>query len=128
MSEDANHSDLRFTKPRGEVLGRLSGQIEQIWAQFDSARDSEPAQTPDLARILASKLPETGIGEELAIDQSLGVLDQSLAQSRPRFFAYIGSSGLEIGAIADFLASSFDINLAVDSGLPADWRSKPPAG
>ncbi|MFM6967056.1 MAG: hypothetical protein ACKOWI_06880, partial [Rhodoluna sp.] len=68
-----------------------------------------------MARILASNLPETGIGEELAIDQSLGVLDQSLAQSRPRFFAYIGSSGLEIGAIADFLASSFDINLAVDS-------------
>jgi aromatic-L-amino-acid decarboxylase len=96
-------------------LGRLSGQIEQIWGQFDSARDSEPEFSPDLAKLLASSLPEHGFGEESAIDQSLGVLDQSLAQSRPRFFAYIGSSGLEIGAIADFLASSFDINLAVDS-------------
>ena len=115
MSEEANHSDLRFSRPRAEVLARLSGQIEQIWAQFDSARDTEPEFTPDLAKLLAADLPEHGFGEESAIDKSLGVLDQSLAQSRPRFFAYIGSSGLEVGAIADFLTSSFDINMAVDS-------------
>ena len=50
-----------------------------------------------------------------ALDEAVDVLDQSLAQSRPRFLAYIGSSGLEIGAVADFLAASYDINLAVDA-------------
>lgn len=115
MRDEANDSNLRFTQPRSDVLGRLAAEIGRIWHEFDVARDREPALTPDFERILASELPEAGIGEDLAISQSLGVLDQSLAQSRPRFFAFIGSSGLEIGAIGDFLASSFDINLAVDS-------------
>ncbi len=43
------------------------------------------------------------------------MLDASLAQSRPRYFAYIGSSGLEVGALADLLAHSYDINLALDA-------------
>lgn len=45
----------------------------------------------------------------------MDILDSSIAQSRPRFLAYIGSSGLEVGAIADFLTSSYDINHAIDS-------------
>ena len=40
---------------------------------------------------------------------------RSIAQPRPRYFAFIGSSGLEIGAIADLLAHTYDINLAVDA-------------
>ena len=40
-------------------------------------------------------------------------LDESIAQTRPRFFAFVASSGLEIGVIGDLLASCFDANLAV---------------
>ncbi|MEY4321742.1 MAG: hypothetical protein RL167_470, partial [Actinomycetota bacterium] len=76
----------------------------------------EPELGEESKKLLTMGLPETGIGESQSISDSLSLLDQSTAQSRPRFFAYIGSSGLEIGAIADFLASSYDINLAVDSG------------
>jgi aromatic-L-amino-acid decarboxylase len=44
------------------------------------------------------------------------VLDASIAQSRPRFLAYVGSSGLEIGVLADALMASHDVNVAVESG------------
>ena len=40
----------------------------------------------------------------------------SIAQPRPRFFAFVGSSGLEIGVLGDLLASCFDVNLAVVGG------------
>jgi aromatic-L-amino-acid decarboxylase len=50
-----------------------------------------------------------------ALDDTARILDQSIAQPRPRYFAFIGSSGLEIGTIADLLAHTYDINLAVDS-------------
>jgi len=107
---------LRFKGSRKDVLGDLANQVESIWAGFDAARDSEPELNQASKELLAMALPEAGFGERQSVDESLALLDQSIAQSRPRFFAYIGSSGLEIGAIADFLASSYDINLAVDSG------------
>jgi aromatic-L-amino-acid decarboxylase len=107
---------LRFKAGRDQVLTDLASQVGQIWSGFDVARDSEPELGEESKTLLAMGLPETGIGESQSISDSLSLLDQSTAQSRPRFFAYIGSSGLEIGAIADFLASSYDINLAVDSG------------
>ena len=50
-----------------------------------------------------------------ALDDAAHILDESIAQARPRYFAFIGSSGLEIGALADFLAHTYDINLAVDA-------------
>ena len=50
-----------------------------------------------------------------ALDDAARILDESIAQPRPRYFAFIGSSGLEIGAIGDLLAHTYDINLAVDA-------------
>ncbi len=50
-----------------------------------------------------------------ALDDAARILDESIAQPRPRYFAFIGSSGLEIGTIADLLAHTYDINLAVDA-------------
>ena len=49
------------------------------------------------------------------LDDAARILDESIAQARPRYFAFIGSSGLEIGTLGDFLAHSYDINLAVDA-------------
>ena len=48
------------------------------------------------------------------------MLDVSLAQPRPRFFAFVGSSGLEIGVLGDLLASCFDVNLAVWAGAASE--------
>ena len=113
---DENSKGLKFSQSRDEVLGALAKQVGAIWSGFDSARETEPELNQASKDLLATNLPELGQGEAFSISQGLTLLDQSIAQSRPRFFAYIGSSGLEIGAIADFLASSYDINLAVSSG------------
>jgi len=104
-----------FQGERSNLLKDLATRVSQVWSSFDHARDSEPAISAETLAVLGENLPRGGRGETVALNQAVDILDQSLAQSRPRFFAYIGSSGLEIGAVADFLASSYDINLAVDS-------------
>ena len=63
-------------------------------------------------------MPLPGAGSEpcAALDAAADVLDASLAQARPRYFAYIGSSGLEIGVLGDALMASHDVNVAVSAG------------
>ena len=106
---------FKFRGDRSSLLKDLATRVSQVWSSFDHARDGEPAISQNTLAVLGEDLPRTGRGETEALSQAVDILDQSLAQSRPRFFAYIGSSGLEMGAVADFLASSYDINLAVDS-------------
>jgi len=106
---------FKFRGDRTSLLKDLAVRVSQVWSSFDSARASEPEVSDKTLHILSEDLPRSGRGESLTLAQAVDILDQSTAQSRPRFFAYIGSSGLEMGAVADFLASSYDINLAVDS-------------
>lgn len=106
---------FQFRGDRNSLLKDLATRVSQVWSSFDHARESEPEISESTHSVLAADLPRIGRGESEALSQAVDILDQSLAQSRPRFFAYIGSSGLEMGAVADFLASSYDINLAVDS-------------
>ena len=47
------------------------------------------------------------------LEDARRALDESIAQTRPRYFAFVASSGLEIGVLGDLLASCFDANLAV---------------
>ena len=107
--------ELRIGESRKEVLDFLSQKVLEVWEGFDQARDSEPEITAFIDEILSEDLPRFGIEITDSISQTVEILDRSIAQSRPRFLAYIGSSGLEVGAIADFLASSYDINQAVDT-------------
>jgi aromatic-L-amino-acid decarboxylase len=106
---------FKFRGDRSNLLKDLAERVSQVWASFDSARESEPEISAKTISVLSEDLPRAGRGEAETLSQAVDILDQSTAQSRPRFFAYIGSSGLEMGAVADFLASSYDINLAVDS-------------
>ena len=108
-------SFLRLGDDRQQVLDETFEHVRQVWSGFDHAREGEPDITDETWSLLAETLPEHGMKHTRALDQAATVLDQSLAQSRPRFFAYIGSSGLEIGAVADFLAASYDVNVAIDA-------------
>ena len=65
--------------------------------------------------LLSEDLPEAGVGPHAALDEVGEILDESLAHARPRFFGYVGSSGLELGVLADALAASHDINLAASA-------------
>lgn len=107
---------LRDTDQRDVLLARLHQAVSDTWSGFDHARLGQPGIDEDTIALLDGPLPAFGTPMGETLNRALGVLDQSISQSRPRFFAYIGSSGLEVGAAADFLTASHDINLAIDSG------------
>ncbi|MFM8531588.1 MAG: pyridoxal phosphate-dependent decarboxylase family protein [Ilumatobacteraceae bacterium] len=101
---------------RERALDHARDLVAAAWEEFDTARDIEPPISPKLLATLDLPLPEAGIDVVEALGEAAEALDQSLAQSRPRYLAYIGSSGLEIGALADLLAHSYDPYLALHAG------------
>ncbi|MGI9196374.1 MAG: pyridoxal phosphate-dependent decarboxylase family protein [Candidatus Nanopelagicales bacterium] len=101
---------------RERALDHARDLVAAAWEEFDEARDIEPPISTELLATLDLGLPEEGIDVVAALDEAVEALDQSLAQARPRYLAYIGSSGLEIGALADLLAHSYDPNLALHAG------------
>ncbi len=121
-------SPLTLGRQREPALQHAAALVARAWADFDEAREVETVASPGLLDRLREQLPE-GPGDAIEnLDLAADVLDASLAQSRPRYLAYIGSSGLEVGALADLLAHSYDINLALDAGgatrlerQAADW-------
>ena len=106
---------LRFDAPREEALEHAARLVGEAWRSFDRFRPEEPSLDERVRRLLEAALPEGPTGVHEALDDAARILDESIAQARPRYFAFIGSSGLEIGALADLLAHSYDINLAVDA-------------
>lgn len=124
MAERAE-SNLSLPDKRLHALDRASRVVLNAWNEFDRAREHESLPGADLLALLEQPLPEAATDVMEAIDRATAVLDASLAQSRPRFFAFIGSSGLPIGALADLLAHSYDINLAVDAraATKLEWQT-----
>ncbi|HLH65399.1 MAG TPA: pyridoxal-dependent decarboxylase [Solirubrobacteraceae bacterium] len=101
---------------REGVLEHAARLILAAWRSFDHARPGQPLPDDEQVRLLTRPLPRVPSDSRAALDQAARVLDASLAQSRPRYFAYIGSSGLEIGVLGDSLAASHDVNVAVSAG------------
>ncbi|HET7236297.1 MAG TPA: aminotransferase class V-fold PLP-dependent enzyme [Actinomycetota bacterium] len=106
---------LRLDAPREEALEHAVKLVTEAWRSFDRFRPEEPALDERVRELLRSGLPQTPTSVHEALDDTARILDESIAQPRPRYFAFIGSSGLEIGTIADLLAHTYDINLAVDA-------------
>jgi aromatic-L-amino-acid/L-tryptophan decarboxylase len=111
---------LRLDAPREEALQRAAKLIEQAWRSFDRFRPEEPPLDERVRTLLRAALPEEASPVDEVLDDAARILDESIAQPRPRYFAFIGSSGLEIGAIGDALASCYDVNLAVDAGAATE--------
>lgn len=107
---------LSLGDERQGALDHAAALVVRAWEEFDAARDAEPEPSRELRARLIEPLPDMPDTAVSGLDLAAAVLDASLAQSRPRYLAYIGSSGLEIGALADLLAHSYDVNLALDAG------------
>jgi aromatic-L-amino-acid decarboxylase len=105
-------SPLELDADRDEVLARAAELIAAGWRSFDRFRESEPPIDERVRSLLRAPLPEGRTPVFEALDDAYRILDESIAQPRPRYFAFIGSSGLPIGVVADALASCFDVNLA----------------
>ncbi len=114
-----NRDGLPLDAARKELLEHTSDIILRAWQSFDVARLGEPPIDEDVKALAREPLAEHSTPARQALGEAVRILDTSLAQSRPRFFAFVGSSGLEVGVLADALASCFDVNLAV-SGKSAD--------
>jgi len=106
---------LRLDAPREEVLRHAAALVGDAWTSFDRFRPEEPPLDERIRALLRAELPDVPVSALDALDDAARILDESIAQPRPRYFAFIGSSGLEIGAIADLLAHTYDVNLAVDA-------------
>jgi aromatic-L-amino-acid/L-tryptophan decarboxylase len=116
----AGESGLRLDVSREEALASATAVIGEAWRSFDRFRVGQPPVDAALATFLQESLPEGASSAESAIADAAKALDESIAQPRPRYFAFIGSSGLEIGVIADALAACFDVNLAVWAGAASE--------
>jgi aromatic-L-amino-acid decarboxylase len=103
---------LELDAPREEVLRRAAAIVADAWRSFDHFRPGQPPVDDPIRHLLALGLPERPTAAARVLEDAALVLDRSLAQPRPRFFAFVGSSGLEVGVLGDLLASCFDVNLA----------------
>lgn len=122
---DYDEKGLSLGDKREAALARTAEHVLHAWKEFDVARERESLPGQSLHRMLTMPLPSEGSDVLAVIDQAVEVLDSSLAQARPRYFAFIGSSGLEVGALADLLAHSYDTNLAVDAraATELEWQA-----
>lgn len=108
---------MSFTElDREQALQRAFELVTKYWGAFDQARPGQPHVDESLLDTLNLPLPEQGIAVASALEETDELLDKSISQPRPRYFAFVGSSGLEMGVLADVLAATHDINLAVYAG------------
>jgi aromatic-L-amino-acid decarboxylase len=110
------HGPALPLQEREQVLEHAARLILASWRSFDHARPQQPLPGARHHALLSQPLPAAGSSAMAALDAAADVLDVSLAQARPRYFAYIGSSGLEIGVLGDALMASHDVNVAVSAG------------
>lgn len=99
---------------RDAALDRACEIIRKAWYEFDHPRPTESPDSESLAQLFKQGLPTDGIDAVAAMDIAADLMDTSVAQSRPRYLAFIGASGLEIGVLADMLVATYDVNMAVD--------------
>ncbi|MGH3050990.1 MAG: hypothetical protein ACRDLK_12615, partial [Gaiellaceae bacterium] len=82
---------------RDEALELAASIIRDAWSEFDSHRPYQPPISDFVRALLSEPLPEQGRSALEALEEARAVLDQSLAQTRRRWFAFVGSSGLPAG-------------------------------
>lgn len=120
----ADHALLRLDASREEVLAYAAEIVAGAWKSFDAFRPDQPEVGEELGALFREGIPAGPSSALSVLADAASVLDSSLAQTRPRFFAFVGSSGLEIGVLGDLLASCFDINLATWAGAASELESQ----
>ena len=106
---------LRMDATRESALLRASEILLRSWRSFDTSREGQPIASTSTEVLTCLPLPNAPETIDAVLLSAEAILDESLAQARPRFFAFVGSSGLEAGVLGDMLAAAHDINLATSA-------------
>src|SRR5437867_12391545 len=85
---------LRLDATREEALEHATKLVAEAWRSFDRFRPEEPALDERVRELIRGALPEDPVPGHAAPDDAARVLDESLAQPRPRDLACTGPSGL----------------------------------
>ena len=113
---DAGQLEPRLDRPdladREAVLARSPPHRRGL-AVLREPAPGGAAVDADLPARLREGLPEHAERPEGVLDDAARVLDESSSPARPLYLAYIGSTGLEVGVLAEALAATYDVNLAV---------------
>ena len=88
MSTASELPSLRLDASREEALARAVAIVADAWRSFDRPRPGQPAVDERLGELLRSALPARGSSALGALEDAARILDTSLAQPRPRFFAF----------------------------------------
>src|SRR6266496_1887775 len=121
---DEPERPLRLDATREEALEHAAKLVAEAWRSFDRFRPEEPPLDARVQDLIRAGLPEEPVPVHQALDDAARILDESIAQARPRYFAFIGSSGLEIGTLGDLLSHTYDINLAVDARAASELENQ----
>ncbi len=97
---------------REASLELLTEKIAAAWESFDHPRPQEPQLGRRLEYELRAPLPEHPTPTERVIADAAEVLDASISPTRPLYIGYVGSTGLDIGVLANSLAVTYDVNVA----------------
>lgn len=110
MPPDPGYSSLA---DREAVLEALTRLIAEAWESFERPRPEEPAIDAAIRERLGQPLPELPSDPAQVLADAAIVLDESNSPARPLYLGYVGSTGLEVGVLAEALAATYDVNLAV---------------
>jgi aromatic-L-amino-acid decarboxylase len=124
VEHTASPPALRLDAPRQAVLERASELVLDAWRGFDRFRPGQPPIDDRMRTLLHEALPAGPTPVLEALADAAVALDQSLAQTRPRFFAYIGESALEIAVVADLVAATYGVNLAAWAGAASEVEAQ----
>jgi aromatic-L-amino-acid decarboxylase len=86
---------LRMDASRESALLRASEILLRSWRSFDTSREGQPIASTSTEELTRLPLPNDPEAIDAVLLSAEAILDESLAQARPRFFAFVGSSGLE---------------------------------
>jgi aromatic-L-amino-acid decarboxylase len=99
---------------RETALEHAAQLVLKAWRSFDRPKTGHPLLGEHIGRLLSEELPKDAVSVHEALDDAARVLDVSVAQARRQSFAFLGSSGLEIGVLAELLARTYEIVAEAD--------------
>ena len=104
---------LGARRPRGGARRAHATDRRRLGLVRAPAARRSPRSSATCSSACELALPEEPNDPATVLADAARVLDESNSPSRPLYLGYVGSTGLEVGVLAEALAATYDVNLAV---------------